>query len=92
VTQSEPPPHDQTFSHVPDNVRAEIARRRMHADKVAAQIPMPNGGVMSYATFKRRMRSPGTFTLDEVEALARILRVPVERLTRPVNGDVEVRP
>lgn len=74
------------FAHVPDNVRAEIARRGMSGPKVAQQVPM------SYATFKRRMDKPKTFTLGEVETLARILRVPIERLMRPVNGDVEVSP
>lgn len=79
-----PEPHDIRFSHVPDNVRAEMARRRMNAMKLAEQVPM------SYATFKRRMRFPSTLTLGEVEAFARILRVPIERLMEPVNGG-EVR-
>lgn len=34
----------------------------------------------SRATFKRRLREPGTFTLDELEALREALRVPKSKM------------
>jgi hypothetical protein len=83
MSPSEPP--DSTFSHVPDNVRAEAARRRTSLIDIAPQMPM------SYATLKRRLEHPETLTLREVGQLARVLRVPIERLMQPVNGASEVR-
>jgi hypothetical protein len=80
---TEPP--DNTFSHVPDNVRAEAARRRTSLIEIAPQMPM------SYATLKRRLEHPETLTLRDVGKLARILRVPIGRLMQPVNGETEVR-
>jgi hypothetical protein len=72
-TESSDPLGD-IIARVPDNVRAEMARRR--TDGVALA-PLIN---LSYATFKRRMNRPGEFTLADLVAMATNLRVPVLRL------------
>lgn len=65
-------PLGESISRVPDNVRAEMARRRTTGEVVAEQMTRT-----SYATFKRRMGHPEEFTLGNIADLARILRVPV---------------
>lgn len=68
-------PLGESISRLPDNVRAEMARRRTDGVKVAEQMTK-----VSYATFKRRMDNPHEFTLGNLAELSRILRVPVWRL------------
>lgn len=76
------PPRD-SLSRVPDNVRAELARRRMSGERLADLIHM------SYATFKRRMEEPRNFRAGELADIAVALRMRIEHLFAEVD---EVRP
>jgi voltage-gated potassium channel Kch len=64
-------PLGDIVARVPDNIRAEIIRRRTDAIAVAALIHLP------YSTFKRRMGKPGDLTIRDLVNLATVLKVPV---------------
>jgi hypothetical protein len=67
-------PLGDIVTRVPDNIRAEMTRRRTNGEALAALINI------SYATFKRRMNRPGEFTVRDLVEMASNLRVPVLRL------------
>jgi hypothetical protein len=68
-------PLGDIISRVPDNLRAEMARRgRMSGETLADLLHI------SYATFKRRMARPGEFTLGDIANAAIALKVPVLRI------------
>lgn len=67
-------PLGDIVARVPDNIRAEMMRRRTNGEALADLIHV------SYATFKRRMARPGEFTLGDLANMATALRVPVLRI------------
>ena len=79
-----PGPLGESIARLPDNVRAEVARRqattKITGEKLAELIGI------SYATFKRRMRRPVEFTVGDVANMAIALDVPVARLL-DFNGE-----
>lgn len=60
----------ERIARLPDNIRAEIARRHTTIEIVVEQMTD-----CSRATFMRRMRRPGKFTIGNIVDLARILNV-----------------
>lgn len=77
-----PQPLRDSLSRVPDNVRAELARRRMDLVDLAPLIHL------SYATLKRRMDDPRNFRAGELADIAIALRMRVERLFADVDEGV----
>jgi len=73
MTSAEPP-LGESIARLPDNIRAEMARRRMPGDVLAPLIHI------SYATFKRRMKRPHEFTVGNVADMAIALHCTVRRL------------
>jgi hypothetical protein len=76
-----PQPLRDSLSRVPDNVRAELARRRMSGERLADLIHL------SYATFKRRMEDPRSFRAGELADIAVALHMRIERLFADLNGE-----
>jgi len=77
-----PQPLRDSLSRVPDNVRAELARRRMDLTDLAPLIQL------SYTTLKRRMEDPRSFRAGELADIAVALRMRIERLFADVDeGD-----
>ncbi|MGX4711684.1 helix-turn-helix domain-containing protein [Rhodococcus ruber] len=65
--------HHHLRQTVAGNVRAELGRARMSQSAAAAQIGM------SQTALSRRLLAHAAFDTDELEALARILGVPVTK-------------
>lgn len=70
--------------------RSEVARRNVRAELARAGITHRDAAArvgLSYPAFRRRLddpvpeREPVDFRIGELEALARLLRVPLARLT-----------
>lgn len=62
----------QATEVVAGEIRAELARRRMGVQAFAETLKDPESGrtVFSFRTLCRRLAEPGTFTLDELFAVA----------------------
>jgi DNA-binding Xre family transcriptional regulator len=69
-----PGPLGESIARLPDNIRAEMARRRIKGEDLADLIGI------SYATFKRRIRRPDEFTVGNVANMAVALRCHVSTL------------
>lgn len=57
---------------VAGEIRAELARRRMSVQTLAETLtdPETDRTIFSFRTLCRRLAEPGTFTLDELDAVA----------------------
>ena len=62
-------------AHVSDNIRAEMARRRLSYGKLANLSNVP------VHTIRRRMSgNTHAFTIDELQSISEALQVPISRL------------
>lgn len=71
---------ETTTRRVAANLRAELARQGMTQDDLAAAL-----GVSQQA-ISRRLLGRGSLTVDDLEALARVLDTTPERLLAPMGA------
>ena len=77
----------QATDVVAGEIRAELARRRMSVQTFAETLKDPENGrtVFSFRTLCRRLAEPGTFTLDELFAVADFFGYDIADLVSPVR-------
>lgn len=73
MTDIDPPPYSA-------NVRAEVARAGKRQQDVARDVRM------SWSQWERRVRGDVDWRAFELEAIARVLHIPVRRLYEHANG------
>ena len=72
-------PSGSSQLHATSNVRAESARIGMSIRELCRRIGMAR------STWSRRLHDPGSWRLSELEAVARELGVPIDRLADGVG-------
>lgn len=75
----------QATEDVAGEIRAELARRRMSVQGFAETLKDPDTArtVFSFRTLCRRLAEPGTFTLEELFAIAAYFGTDIGELVSP---------
>jgi hypothetical protein len=70
---------------VADEIRAELARRRMSVESLATAVKIPGTDrtAISFRTLCRRLAEPGSFKLEELQAIAGYFGLTVADLVTP---------